>query len=70
MCSSAGQVSIVGIPVVATNSIIGKLLDAFVDFDLVVDVEPAKMAIRGGSKAQWRAGIKKFYWEPDSSAGC
>lgn len=37
---------------------------------VVVDVEPAKMAIRGGSKAQWRAGIKKFYWEPDSSAGC
>lgn len=27
---------------------------------VVVDPKPAKLAVRGGSKAQWRAGIKKF----------
>ena len=37
---------------------------------VVVDPEPAKMAIRGGSKDQWRAGIKKFYWEPNPPVGC
>lgn len=30
---------------------------------VVVDAEQAKLSIRGGSKAQWRAGIKKFTLE-------
>ena len=29
----------------------------------VVDPDPAKAAIKGGSKEQWRAGIAKFSWE-------
>jgi len=35
---------------------------------VVVDSESAKFAVKGGSKAQWRAGIKKFYWEPCANA--
>jgi uncharacterized protein (DUF4213/DUF364 family) len=31
---------------------------------VVVDAEQAKLAVRGGSKQQWRIGIKKFSWEP------
>lgn len=34
---------------------------------VVVDAEQAKFAVKGGSKAQWRAGIKKFSWEPAST---
>lgn len=30
---------------------------------VVVDADQAKLAVRGGSKQQWRAGIKKFSWE-------
>lgn len=33
---------------------------------VVVDPEAAKFAVKGGSKAQWRSGIKKFQWEPES----
>lgn len=32
---------------------------------VVVEPEFAKLSIKGGSKAQWRAGIKKFCWRPD-----
>lgn len=28
----------------------------------VVDAEPAKFAIKGGSRQLWRAGIKMFTW--------
>ncbi|WP_350454858.1 Rossmann-like domain-containing protein [Slackia heliotrinireducens] len=31
---------------------------------VVTDAQAAKYAVRGGSKQQWRAGIKKFVWEP------
>ncbi|WP_281703086.1 Rossmann-like domain-containing protein [Cryptobacterium curtum] len=31
---------------------------------VVVNKEPAKASIKGGTKEQWRAGIKKFFWAP------
>ena len=31
---------------------------------VVVDKEPAKASIKGGTKEQWRTGIKKFFWTP------